>query len=158
MGDEAILYMNGVFKPLSEAHVSVLDQGFLLGDGVFDVVSAWRGTLFRLDDHLDALRDVERALFGDDACTPVASPGDLDPQSNDRFPDVCAAQIDLAVTALACGSTPVACMRSRETHERGLQETLHANTKLAICCCARAHAHLHNACLRACARRLVMGD
>ncbi len=55
MGDEAILYINGAFKPLSEAHVSVLDQGFLLGDGVFDVVSAWRGTLFRLDDHLDRL-------------------------------------------------------------------------------------------------------
>ena len=69
----------------------------------------------RLDDHLDALRDVERALFGDDACTPVASPGDLDPQSNDRFPEVCAAQIDLAVTALACGSTPVASVQMSHT-------------------------------------------
>ncbi len=65
MGDEAILYMNGVFKPLSEAHVSVLDQGFLLGDGVFDVVSAWRGTLFRLDDHLDRLdRSLRAARLG----------------------------------------------------------------------------------------------
>jgi branched-chain amino acid aminotransferase len=31
----------------------VLDQGFLLGDGVFDVVSAWQGTIFKLDEHLD---------------------------------------------------------------------------------------------------------
>ena len=39
----------------------------------------------------------------------------LDPQSNDRFPDVCAAQIDLAVTALACGSTPVASVQMSHT-------------------------------------------
>ncbi len=55
MGDEAVLYLNGAYRPLSEASISVLDQGFLLGDGVFDVVSAWRGSLFRLDEHLDRL-------------------------------------------------------------------------------------------------------
>ena len=42
--NEPILYLNGDFVPLSEAKISVLDQGFLLGDGVFDVVSAWRGS------------------------------------------------------------------------------------------------------------------
>ena len=55
MATEPTLYINGAFTPLSEAHISVLDQGFLLGDGVFDVVSAWKGSLFRLDDHLDRL-------------------------------------------------------------------------------------------------------
>jgi branched-subunit amino acid aminotransferase/4-amino-4-deoxychorismate lyase len=50
---EPILYVNGAFVPLPDARVSVLDQGFLLGDGVFDVISAWQGTLFRLEDHLD---------------------------------------------------------------------------------------------------------
>ena len=69
----------------------------------------------RLDDHLDALRDVERALFGADSCTPTASPGDFNPQDNDRFPDACTAQIDLAVTALACGSTPVASVQMSHT-------------------------------------------
>ncbi len=65
MGEEAILYLNGEFKPLSEAHVSVLDQGFLLGDGVFDVVSAWKGSLFRLDDHLDRLdQSLQAARLG----------------------------------------------------------------------------------------------
>ena len=62
---EAILYMNGAYKPQSEAHVSVLDQGFLLGDGVFDVVSAWKGSLFRLDDHLDRLdQSLQAARLG----------------------------------------------------------------------------------------------
>lgn len=65
MGDESILYINGVYKPLSEANVSVLDQGFLLGDGVFDVVSAWKGSLFRLDEHLDRLdQSLQAARLG----------------------------------------------------------------------------------------------
>ena len=53
MVDEPIIYRNGEYKPLSQASVSVLDQGFLLGDGVFDVVSACNGVLFKLDDHIE---------------------------------------------------------------------------------------------------------
>ena len=50
---EPILYVNGEYRPLSQAGVSVLDQGFLLGDGIFDVVSAWKGLVFKLDQHVD---------------------------------------------------------------------------------------------------------
>lgn len=50
---EPILYVDGEYRPLSQAHVSVLDQGFLLGDGVFDVVSAWKGFVFKLDEHVE---------------------------------------------------------------------------------------------------------
>ncbi len=57
MADESVIYINGEFKPLSEASVPVLDQGFLLGDAVFDVVSAWKGNLFRLDAHLERFED-----------------------------------------------------------------------------------------------------
>ena len=53
MPNEPLLYVNGDFKPLSQATISVLDQGFLLGDGVFDVVSAWKGNIFKLDEHVD---------------------------------------------------------------------------------------------------------
>ena len=53
MTHEPVVYINGAYKPLSQASISVLDQGFLLGDGVFDVVSAWQGALFKLDQHLD---------------------------------------------------------------------------------------------------------
>ena len=59
--NEPIVYLNGNFVPLSEAKISVLDQGFLLGDGVFDVVSAWRGSIFKLDEHIDRLFDSLRA-------------------------------------------------------------------------------------------------
>jgi len=92
----------------------------------------------RLDDHLDALRDVERALFGTDACSPTLSPAGFDPWNNDHFPDTCAAQIDLAITALACGSTPVAAVQMSHTvspvtmtwlgHTQGHHTLSHANT------------------------------
>ena len=51
--NEPIVYLNDEFVPLGEARISVLDQGFLLGDGVFDVVSAWRGSIFKLDWHIE---------------------------------------------------------------------------------------------------------
>lgn len=50
---EPILYVNGEYRSLSQAGVSVLDQGFLLGDGIFDVVSAWKGLVFKLDQHVE---------------------------------------------------------------------------------------------------------
>jgi branched-chain amino acid aminotransferase len=60
---EPILFLNGEYKPLSQAHISVLDQGFLLGDGVFDVVSAWRGRIFKLAEHLDRFFDSLQAAY-----------------------------------------------------------------------------------------------
>jgi branched-chain amino acid aminotransferase len=53
MSEQPIIYMNGDYVPLSDAKISILDQGFLLGDGVFDVVSAWKGSLYKLDAHIE---------------------------------------------------------------------------------------------------------
>ncbi len=50
---EPIVYLNGEYLPASSAGISVFDQGFLLGDGVFDVVSSWKGTIFKLDRHVE---------------------------------------------------------------------------------------------------------
>lgn len=61
MSEEAVVYIDGDFKPLSQASVPVLDQGFLLGDAVFDVVSAWKGSIFKLDAHLDRFMDSIKA-------------------------------------------------------------------------------------------------
>ncbi len=52
---EPTVYLNGDYVPLSDAKISILDQGFLLGDGVFDVVSAWKGVVFKLDEHIERL-------------------------------------------------------------------------------------------------------
>lgn len=54
-----IAYLNGEYLPLEEAKISVLDRGFLFGDGVYEVIPVYDGTLFRLGPHLDRL---ERSL------------------------------------------------------------------------------------------------
>lgn len=48
-----VAYMDGQYLPISEARISVLDNGFLHSDATYDVVHVWRGAFFRLDDHLD---------------------------------------------------------------------------------------------------------
>jgi D-alanine transaminase len=49
------VYFNGNFMPLAEARVPVLDRGLLFGDGVYEVIPAYGGHLFRLDQHLERL-------------------------------------------------------------------------------------------------------
>ena len=38
---DQIVYLNGEFLPLGEARVSVLDRGFIFGDGVYEVVPVY---------------------------------------------------------------------------------------------------------------------
>ncbi len=47
------VFIDGDWKPLSEAKISLFDWGFTRSDATYDVVSAWHGAFFRLDDHLD---------------------------------------------------------------------------------------------------------
>jgi len=50
------VYLNGAFVPKAEAFVSVDDRGFLLSDGVYEVVPFYDGVPFYLDRHLARLR------------------------------------------------------------------------------------------------------
>ena len=59
-GDTPILpnslcYLNGDFSPLCDAKVSVLDRGFIFGDGVYEVLPAYNGHIFRFEQHLARL-------------------------------------------------------------------------------------------------------
>lgn len=49
------IYLNGDFLPLEQACVSVLDRGFLFGDGVYEVVPSYGGHFLGLEPHLDRL-------------------------------------------------------------------------------------------------------
>ncbi len=49
-------YLNGQFLPLADAKVSVLDRGFVFGDGVYELVPVYSGKPFRLDAHLHRLQ------------------------------------------------------------------------------------------------------
>ena len=56
------VYLNDTFVPESEARVSVLDHGYLYGDGIFETLRAYSGFIFRLQDHLVRLFDSARGL------------------------------------------------------------------------------------------------
>jgi branched-chain amino acid aminotransferase len=58
----ARIYLNGRMVPRSEAKVSVLDAGFVLGDGIWEGLRLHKGTLLFLDAHLDRLFDGARAI------------------------------------------------------------------------------------------------
>jgi len=57
-----IVYLNGEFLPLSEARVSVLDRGFIFGDGVYEVIPVFGRRLFRLEEHLERLENSLKAI------------------------------------------------------------------------------------------------
>lgn len=52
-----IVYLNNEFLPADQACVPVLDRGFIFGDGVYEVIPAYGGKLFRLDEHLQRLQN-----------------------------------------------------------------------------------------------------
>lgn len=52
---ESIVYLNGELTPVSEAKISILDRGFIFGDGIYDVVPMYHKKGFREDQHLARL-------------------------------------------------------------------------------------------------------
>jgi D-alanine transaminase len=48
-------YLNGEFSTLRDAKISVLDRGFIFGDGIYEVVPAYAGRLFRFEQHMARL-------------------------------------------------------------------------------------------------------
>lgn len=50
-------YLNGKFLPLEDAKVSVMDRGFLFGDGVYEVIPSYGGHLLRMAHHLKRLQN-----------------------------------------------------------------------------------------------------
>ena len=52
---DLLCYLDGELVPIAQAKVSVLDRGFIFGDGVYDVVPVYRRRLFRFDEHIARL-------------------------------------------------------------------------------------------------------
>jgi D-alanine transaminase len=48
-------YLNGEFTTLPDAKVSVMDRGFIFGDGVYEVVPVYAGRPFRFSEHMTRL-------------------------------------------------------------------------------------------------------
>ncbi len=50
------VYLNGDLLSAEQASVSVFDSGFLLGDGVYDIIPVYKCRSFKLADHLNRLQ------------------------------------------------------------------------------------------------------
>ena len=59
MAEVTKVFLNGKVLPLEQAHVSVLDRGFIFGDGVYELIPVYSRVPFRMDEHLTRL---ERSL------------------------------------------------------------------------------------------------
>jgi len=54
-----IVYLNGEYLPIEDAHISPNDRGFVLSDGIYEVTRCYNGHLFAWDRHKARL---ERSL------------------------------------------------------------------------------------------------
>jgi branched-chain amino acid aminotransferase len=80
-----LAYLDGTTMPASEASIPVTDDGFIRGDGVFEVIRVYSGKLFAFDAHLDRMerstanlrlgRDVPRAEIEEQVPKLVAERG-----------------------------------------------------------------------------------
>jgi len=59
---EPKVYINGKLYPKEEAKVSVFDHGLLYGDGVFEGIRCYNGTVFKFAEHIDRLYDSAKAI------------------------------------------------------------------------------------------------
>jgi len=54
--------LNGRLSPAEQAQISVFDSGLMQGIGLFETMRAYNGRVFRLQQHLDRLRNSASAL------------------------------------------------------------------------------------------------
>ena len=52
---DSLCFLNGDYTALRDARISVLDRGFIFGDGVYEVLPAYGGRIFRFTEHMDRL-------------------------------------------------------------------------------------------------------
>ncbi|MFC4292109.1 aminotransferase class IV [Sphingorhabdus arenilitoris] len=63
--EHILINVNGVLTPRAEAVVSVFDSGFMLGDGVWEGIRAYKGKMVFLKEHLDRLWEGAKAIAMD---------------------------------------------------------------------------------------------
>ena len=59
---DVLFWVNGALKPRAEATVSVMDSGFMLGDGVWEGLRLYDGRWAFADEHMDRLFEAALAI------------------------------------------------------------------------------------------------
>tara|TARA_B100001996_G_scaffold210425_1_gene161474 strand:- start:498 stop:1349 length:852 start_codon:yes stop_codon:yes gene_type:complete len=54
---EEQVYLNGTYIPKANANISIMDRGFLFGDGVYELIPLYGKKIFLLDKHLKRLEN-----------------------------------------------------------------------------------------------------
>ena len=57
------IYINGSFYKRKDAKISIMDSGFLLGDGIWESFRLHNGHLCFIDEHLNRLYDNAKRTF-----------------------------------------------------------------------------------------------
>ena len=52
---DTLCHLNGETLPLRDAKISVLDRGFIFGDGIYEVIPVYGRRCFRFDEHMARL-------------------------------------------------------------------------------------------------------
>ena len=65
---DSVCYLNGEYQALSQCQVSVLDRGFIFGDGVYEVIPVYGRRVFRADAHLARLARSLKAVSITNPC------------------------------------------------------------------------------------------
>lgn len=58
-----LIYISGSLVSERDAKISIFDRGFLYGDGVFETLRAYKGVIFRCNDHIDRLFNSASAIY-----------------------------------------------------------------------------------------------
>ncbi len=56
MSQSEVVYLNGDYSSKKEASLSILDRGFLFGDGVYELIPIHNKKIFYMNDHFDRLK------------------------------------------------------------------------------------------------------
>jgi len=62
MQKELLVYVDGKFVEKSKAVVSVFDHGLLYGDGIFEGIRSYNGSVFGLVEHINRLYDSAKSI------------------------------------------------------------------------------------------------
>jgi len=59
---DILIYINGDLIPRKDAKISVFDSGYLVGDGIWEAVRLYNGTLVFIDQHLERLYAAAKSI------------------------------------------------------------------------------------------------
>ena len=77
MANSEAVYLNGKYSPKDQTKLSILDRGFLFGDGVYELIPIYNKHIFYIENHLNRLKssleliNIDSSIVDDDEFTKI---------------------------------------------------------------------------------------